>query len=826
MVINDLLRPRQEVIDPEVNFQHAIRAYRVKDKEDRLESNPARFFATTYPSNAIRNVIKLANQKLTGIDNQGGIVLAGAYGSGKSHALITLYNIFAYPEQAESWINYHNIKFNLATIQDNSKSSILSTSKVDPDKLWEPIMRELDKEEIINKIDRYPTVDDIEELIGDDYTAIFIDELERWFGSFNPEQEDHLIEANKMFIQNLLELAADNEKLFVFIGFLEENRELKEIINRSKPRKEDMAATGDREKIIIHRLFKTPKEEVNRNEVEKIVDDYLAEYEKVELDFENRQKYRAKMIDSYPFHPELLSVLDDIYDEASTEKQNIRGELQILVDVVKKKYLDKDMFLISDLDGRSLQGIDYQITGRFRSDIRVCRENNIEYSQEILTSILLYTLDPKRGVAEKEDIFLSTIRPEEVSGIDVEIGMGELLGVAHYLHKEESGYLFKDQRNVFALIQSNAEKIRDEEGKEELAYYIRDQLFDRRYKIYGYDELEDSSKVKYILLLDSPHERKELEEFLEQEIYYGRQYQNTLAIIKPSRDIFTEKFITKMKRIMAARQLEEELNEGKEKIAETLESEIQELTRELKGSFGRYLRWASSGKQTKIRQEVVEADHEAVREKIKTDKSAVKDYIITKVKGQETGRVVEELLADCKKYRRNPFISNDSDFTNVVKELYNDKRVYLEGDNNKIYRGERVSIQARWAVLDPEYHPEVAEELSDDHSEDINIGSPEEGVNSAEVRERITAEQSNASEEVKQVIETEPVEIHSQGNSNRLLISQVETQLRAADQINKVVITINFGEKFSKEDLKELLLKLPDKEGSYSLEVRGERECD
>ena len=823
VVVNDLLKPRKEVVDPDVQFQHAIRAYRVKEGEDRLESNPTRFFSTTYPSNAIRNMIKLTNEKLTGVDNQGAIVLSGAYGSGKSHALITLYNIFAYPEVAGDWIKYHNIKFNLATIKDNSKSCILSTSKIDPDKLWEQIRKELGKEGLIDEIDRYPTTGDIENMIDDNYTAIFVDELERWFGSFNPEEEEHLIEANKMFIQNLLELAADNEKLFVFIGFLEENRELKEIINRSKPRKEDMAATGDKEKIIIHRLFKTSKEEIDKSEVEQVADKYLAEYENVDLQFENKQKYKAEMIDTYPFHPELLSVLDDIYDEASSENQNVRGELQILVDVVKNNYLDKDMFLISDLDGRALQGISYQITGRFRSDVRVCKNHNIEYAEEILTAILLYTLDPKRGVAEKEDVYLATIRPEMISGIDIEInlGEGELLGTAHYLHREDSGYLFKDQRNIFALINSNAEKIEMEEAKKRLADYVKDNLFDRRYKIYEYEDIEDSSKVKYVLLLSAPHDRTELEEFVNEEIYYGRQYQNTLAIIKPDDDVFKEKYITKMKRIMAAEQLKEELNEGEEKIVKTLDSEKQELARELKSVFGRYLRWASLNGKIKIRQEVVEADHEAVREKIKTDKSVVKDYIINEVKGNETGRVIENLLADCKKYRKNPFISNDSDFTNAVKELYNDKRIYLEGDNNKIYRGERVSIQSRWAILDPDYHPEVEEEVD---QKDDNVNGDQTDMNPSEDDDM--SDTNNNSEEVNQVTETEPVEVSSQGNSNRLLISQVETQLRGSDQINKVEIAINFGEKFSKEDLKELLLQLPNKEGSYSLEVRGERECD
>lgn len=178
MVVNDLLRPRREVIDPEISFQYALKAYKVNSGEDRLESNPERFFSTTYPSNAIKNVLKVVNEKLIGESNQGGFVLSGSYGSGKTHALVTLYNIFRYPEIASKWIEYHNIKFNLASIQKENNVCMLSTSEVDPDYLWEPIFKSLGYENLLNDIKRYPTVDIIESLAKDKKTAIFIDELE------------------------------------------------------------------------------------------------------------------------------------------------------------------------------------------------------------------------------------------------------------------------------------------------------------------------------------------------------------------------------------------------------------------------------------------------------------------------------------------------------------------------------------------------------------------------------------------------------------------------------------------------------------------------
>lgn len=824
MVVNDLLRPRREVIDPEISFQYALKAYKVNSGEDRLESNPERFFSTTYPSNAIKNVLKVVNEKLIGESNQGGFVLSGSYGSGKTHALVTLYNIFRYPEIASKWIEYHNIKFNLASIQKENNVCMLSTSEVDPDYLWEPIFKSLGYENLLNDIKRYPTVDIIESLAKDKKTAIFIDELERWYGSFNSEQDSELIESNRMFLQNLLEVASDNDNLFVFIGFLEENRELKEIINRINPRKEDMAATGDKEKIIIHRLFETKREEIPINKIVSVVDKYINNYVKAEISFENIENYRDKMISCYPFHPELLSILDDIYDAAS-ESQNVRGEMQILADLVSNNYLDKDLFLISDLDVRPLQSIDYLITNRFTSDMKICLDNNLDYSKEILTSILLFTLDTRRGVAEKQDIYLSVLRPGVINKIDIEVTLDNLLGTAHYLHKKNTGYLFKDERNIFALIKSNAEKIKDEDAIDALAFYIRDNFFDRTYLIYGKDEIEDNAKLKFVLLLDSPHEKEELKNFLNKNIYHGLQYRNTMVIIKPNNDIYTVKFLSKMKRIMAIRQLAEDLNKDQDKINKVLEDEKSEFNRELKNAFGRYIRWGYYNGNLVFRQEAVEASADKVKEKVKSDISEIKEYVLSKIKEKETGFIAEDLLMDCKKYRKYPFISNEHIFYNALKELYEEKRIFIEGDNNKIYRGEHVNIQARMNILDPDYYPETMEQDTEPESNDRNndniINPGEETI--------ITGENNDGGIGVvnePEVVETEPVELETEGNSKRVLISNMEARLRQKDRINTVKIQIEIKGHFSKREFQELLMELPEKEGKYSVEIIGERDIE
>lgn len=823
MVVNDILKPRKEVIDSKVNFQYALKAYRVNSHdEDRLESNPERFFETTYPSNAIRNMISVVNDKLIGEDHQGGIVLSGSYGSGKTHALVTIYNLFKHPVLAEEWIEYHNIKFNIESLKNDNNVCMLSTSEIDPDYLWKPIFSTLGFSNLLEEVKRYPTISTIEKIIDKGKTAIFIDELERWYGSIDREEDQELIEANKMFLQNLLEVASENENLFVFIGFLEENRDLKEIINRINPRKEDMASTGDREKIIIHRLFETAKEDVETKKISNVVNKYIDEYNKSDIHFENIEKYKEIMIRYYPFHPQLIEALDNIYDSAP-ESQSVRGEMQILSDLVKHNYLDKDLFLTSDLDVRPLQSIDYLITNRYTSDKIRCEKQNLNYSKEVLTSILLFTINERKGIAEKSDILLSVLRKNEINQIDVEVTLDNLLGTAHHLHKKSSGYLIKDERNIFALINSNAEKIYDKDAKEELANYIRKNFFDRSYKIYGKDEVEDNSKIKYVLLLESPSNKKDLVEFLDDNLYYGRIYRNTLVLIKPNDNIYKDKYLNKMKRIMAIKQLREDLNKERDKIENVLEDEKDEINREIRNVFGRYLRWAYIENDLFLRQETVDASADIVNDKIKSDISEIKDYILEQVIGKETGILAKDLLEDCKKYRKYPFISNDHIFYDALKQLYNEKRIYIEGDNNKIYRSEFIHIQGRMAVLDPDYHPETPDIKNDDKNNGIKDQDSNTGTDSGK---NVEPGSEDDDSNVTQVKETEAIEKETQGNSKRVLVSNLEAQLRSKDKIKHININIELDGNFSKDELRKLLMDLPDAEGQYSLEIFGERDVE
>jgi hypothetical protein len=185
MTIADLLTPRDEVVEGQ--FQGVLQAHKVGADDDRLENDADRLFSMTYPSNALQTAFDHVDNKVQGRDSQGGIALSGPYGAGKSHGLLVLYHMFNSPDVAQEWVDEWGINLELPS---TAEASILSTSEIDADLIWEPIFRDLGREDLLDDIKRYPTTEHLEQLTAEEPVAIFFDEIETWWESFNESEKE------------------------------------------------------------------------------------------------------------------------------------------------------------------------------------------------------------------------------------------------------------------------------------------------------------------------------------------------------------------------------------------------------------------------------------------------------------------------------------------------------------------------------------------------------------------------------------------------------------------------------------------------------------
>lgn len=787
VAIKDILSPREEVIKGE--FQGVLQAHKADEKKERLESDPRLFFEATYPSNAIKNVLDRINDKLRKRDSQGAMVLSGPYGSGKSHGLIALYHLFKHQDMAKEWTKYWNIE---TSIPKNADGVILSAQKIDADFLWEPIFQKAGKKEFLEEVSRYPTTDTIEKLVGNRTLAIVLDEIESWYVSLE-EDNPELLERNRFFIQNLLQVANDPDKnLFVFISSLGKGTSLDEIIHRTGPPFEDMSATGDRERIIMHRLFETERSSVDEDSVRGVVKSYVDKYDSP-IQLEDSRRYLERMIESYPFHPQLLDLLDRIYETAS-ERQNVRGEMRVLADMLANFYDKTDLLVLSDINEKAFRGINRELVNKFAQDVRK-RISNIPQGDRLLRSALMFSLDKKSAFASESDVLLGTLKPSDgMTLTQLSMSLENLVGSAYYLHKEDGRFAIKTEENIMALIEREKRDVSNEEGLQELANLVKKRVFDNQVYIYEIEqeEIPDDKNISFVTMGKSYETKVELREELE-DFYRGQTYQNTTIFITPknSGPLEDSALVEKTKRIVAARNLFGKIEDAKKKLDESIQEEQKEISESVKEKYGHWVKWSPEVKDREIGIVLapIGASIEDVREKIETDESLLEEKIGSMIHGEEEGLRIGSLLKDFKKFRKLPVITSDNSFYNVIRRLCGEKWI-IQGDRSKFFiDSEPAEIKDDYVLFDPKFVPESR--ITPEPEPGVEVGPtgelPAPGV-----------------EEKAQIIYED-----AEGNSPRVILSKFEAQLNeGSDTITRISLDYS-GEELTKEELLEFIKNLP-----------------
>lgn len=804
ILINDIIKPRSEIL--EGKFQGVIQSHKADSEEERLESNAEELFKVTYVSSALKRALERVSEKLTKTSNQGAILLVGPYGAGKTHGLITLYHLLKEPKIAKSWLQ--NWNFNIA-LPPSTETCVISTRRYDVDFLWEPIFSKLGREDILGKIRRFPTVDQIEDVVGDKTCAIFIDEIENWYGSFDPEKQADLIERNETFLEHLFEVANDpNRNLLVFLTFLEEKEGLKKIFNRTKPVRVDVSATEDREKIVLYRLFEDPDKK-DLDKIEQIIEGYMGKYSEP-IRIENPYKYKQRMTETYPFHPLLLETLTQIY-EAATERQDIRGMMNVLADMIKKNYDKKDLLLICDLDEDAFRGIDLRLVEKYNYDIE--RVKDISYGAEILKSILIFTLNDKTIGATESDVLLSVFRPTEGQTLNAIImDLENIYGKPHYLHKEGEFYLFKHDLNIFALMEKEKKNITDEDLKNKIAEIAKKDVFENKVFIYGFDNIPDDNKIKMVVSLESWDGNDTLKNKLTG-FYQGKNWQNTYIIILPNIDSILSSYeiIEKTKRLLAGESLQGQVEDKEGKIQKLVTEEREQIAGKIKASYGRIVKWVERGKELVPRLINVSPDISSIREKAGSDSSLVSDFVLQEIKDKAEGVRLEFIINDFKKFRRFPQILDDEVVFSAIRNLHRDKRLVIQGDRGKWYIDEIPrSLEFSFVIFDPKYAP--AEEI-------IEMGGG--GVSEGEERQ---GEEETGEIGPPEVERKEKKQLSLIGNSPRVILSQIEARTQEKDKFTAINIKYHFAKELSKQEIMKFIKQLPQEEAEIEGEVELWRE--
>lgn len=752
--VSDILDIREEVLNREIDG--VLKSYKVDSDEDRLENSPEKFFEITYPSNTIKNVFDVINDKLQKKISRGNIILAGPYGSGKTHCLIALYHLFNKPELGNKWLNKWNLDLNLPL---NSKSILISLGKKDYKYLWEPIFLKKNREDLIEKVEKYPGTDLIEEFVGNEIVIILLDEIETWYQSFNRDnkEEKAQVERNRFFLQNLFEVATDKKRnLFVILTYLDKETDLDEIINRENPFKTDIAQSGDKHKIIFHRLFKTERNVVDWDKIEKILNIYLGLYDEIILENTEVNTYRKNMMKFYPFHPQCIEVLNEIYEIQKDERQNLRGLLGVLADVVAEKYKEKDLFLLSDLEIKPFRLVSRQLVSKTQEDIND-NSKEIKNGKRILKTVLFYTLNDRKKQASKENILLSTLSPGSSNRDEILFDLEELIDKTFYMHTV-NGNLFeiKDEKKWAVIIDTQIKNISKEDAKNKITELLKDII--KCDYLFDTEIIPDSKDLKIICV--ASHVDKDLNQL--DNILKGKEYQNRYIFIIPKTDqsfpFEVDSILNKAKRIIVQENLIKEVDaESKKEIYKLLKDDMIKLNNTLTNTYGEIIRWirVSPGKyshrtkpakpiKSKIKAEVVESG------------KSLENSVFNEIDGKNDGIKISSIINDFYSIRGKPIVENDSGIYNSIKNLYRDKRIVILKERGKFLfpgRDKLSTIKDNYLLFTPEIAPNPP--LPDKVEKEIMklLEKKEEGRNYKSIVEDMTAADYNFHLEEKDIEE-------------------------------------------------------------------------
>ena len=701
--IEDVLDLSEEVKNRHVKGN--IELYKLISSGDEFEKNSEAIFNCTYPTGPIRSIVEFITRKMDPeqkADVRSAFAITGTYGTGKSHILATIYHLFNDPTRARAWLEKNDmIQEMLPTFPRTVVMPMLNLKREDGSKyefLWQPLYEQFGREDLLNEIGDFPTVDDITTLVGDGTAVILVDEIEKWYGSI-PENQESRRTANLVFLQNLMDAANNKDvKLFLFISLLLENDDVMAIISRTKPIKFDLTSNDeDRINIILHRLIARRRDTAA---IETIAKQYAGVYKRSDDINIPYKELQDTIADQYPFHPEVLKVLSERF-HAAKDYQNTRGLLNMLAEVLYARKDQVDLILMSDVDVElklddphfelkdDLVWIDDTLVENCLNDIQRLRGQ--KYAKEVLNTILMYSLTKMgKSGANKTGLLLGILR-QGISSNDVMMNFtGHIFKKAWYLHKLNGEYAIEEDPNPYAVIEAGAEDISKDNAIQRMERILLEDVF-KGPEIYildpvkGSAEIPDSRNFKIAISMDGND--ISFERF--KPVLDGRTYQNTIVVVVPKKGTAMRSagLIEMARRLCAGEKISSEERDLPDGFSEIVSDERKSLNERLQEKYGRVLKFVGDDTFPKS---ISKATRTEIINAVKPDIDNVKSAImqITENVG-DRGIRIDLLQDDLYIKREYPTITDPGMIAIALEELCKDKEIKLTSQSGFDYYGEK-----------------------------------------------------------------------------------------------------------------------------------------
>lgn len=531
--------PRAEILSGELTLDLFAAKLRlvVEGKAPNVYQNADLFFTNTFPTDGIKTLIKEVFSRLMGKNSGSAVIrLETSFGGGKTHDEIALWHICKQGRNIMGIERFCEIELlPITQIQvgaidgrdlDPINGIFHQDTGITTYTLWGEIAYQIGGikgYQLLQESDKMgvsPGTSVMERLIENKPTIIILDEISRYLSVAKAKkiQDSNLAKQVVNFLFSLMDLAAScNYLVFVYSlasatdTFAEETTELQELIKASARQERVLTPSTDVEiyNIVKQRLF----ESINDTMAQKIANEYLTTIRTCAVNLPDGSKeanYAQTIEQSYPFHPELFSLLTKKIASID-EFQKTRGALRLLAQVIRYLWLNESHNYIPLIHSHHIPvGIDGEVTNELTSKLQRQQMRNAigadiynpdgkkAYSQiydedwlssgkppfcsYIARTIFLHSLT--QGISSgirRAELNLSLLTPNlEINFVDNTLH--KLVRVAWYLDDDPITLLsrFKEEPSLNKIISEEKEQVNPSTAKQELRNR-RDSIFAKKF---------------------------------------------------------------------------------------------------------------------------------------------------------------------------------------------------------------------------------------------------------------------------------------------------------------------------------------------------------
>jgi len=474
-----------------------------KRQTGAIQQRASQFLEITYPTADLVRAIDSVGKPLGRP-----VVLIGERGMGKSHLMASLHHALTDERATNEWLDRWEsqirdrpaVRPGMHVISEALHQQRFPT-------LWDMLFDHHPHGSEVRGLFRakgtpWPGPDLIHELIAHTPTAILLDEFQTWYDGLSNDPRAPNRDRAFGFIQVLSEVAKEHpDKLVLVISVRNGNSDAYQQIHRVNPIQIDFHAAGapeliqqDRRNMLLHRLF-TNRRNVPDADIERLIAVHVQEsFRLLAVPPLEQERRKQEFIESWPFAPHLLRLLEDQILVAS-DAQETRDLIRILVGLFKSRGDNSPLLTAADFslsdDDSGISALLDSVSNQAHRDLRDEAMRNqravieaipehyikVPHLQQILPSLWLRSISAGNAVGADPAVLhvdITHSEPIDDNGFREEIAHIE--ENSFNLHRDGNRLVFRQEENPQAkLLQAarNDKLFLDGSDLEKLASVLR-----------------------------------------------------------------------------------------------------------------------------------------------------------------------------------------------------------------------------------------------------------------------------------------------------------------------------------------------------------------